>query len=101
MTGFFLSVKSPQCTESIAKKKTFDKIFPPRVLMSQKCEISLSVGYKTVKPKRGDWEWKFHVFGTSKHGEEKSLLDIFLLYLSVHCGDVIEQIKKICHIHFT
>ena len=24
----------------------------------------------------------------------------FLLYLSVHWGDVIEQIKKICHIHF-
>ena len=24
----------------------------------------------------------------------------FLLYLSVHCGDFIEQIKKICHIHF-
>ena len=24
----------------------------------------------------------------------------FLLYLSVHWGDFIEQIKKICHIHF-
>ena len=24
----------------------------------------------------------------------------FLLYLSVHWGDLIEQIKKICHIHF-
>ena len=25
---------------------------------------------------------------------------IVLLYLSVHWGDLIEQIKKICHIHF-
>ena len=24
----------------------------------------------------------------------------FLLYLSVHWGDLIEQVKKICHIHF-
>ena len=24
----------------------------------------------------------------------------FSLYLSVHWGDLIEQIKKICHIHF-
>ena len=24
----------------------------------------------------------------------------FLLYLSVHWGDLIEPIKKICHIHF-
>ena len=38
-------------------------------------------------------EVKFHVFGT-KHGEEKSLSNTFLLYLSVHCGDFIEQIKK-------
>ena len=44
---------------------------------------------------------KFHVFGTAKHGEEKSLLNnLFFPHLSVHCGDVIEQIKKICPIHF-
>ena len=24
----------------------------------------------------------------------------FLLYLSAHWGDLMEQIKKICHIHF-
>ena len=35
-------------------------------------------------------ELKFNVFGTSKHGEEKSISNIFfLLYLSVHCGDFI------------
>ena len=41
-------------------------------------------------------EVKFHVFGSSKPwGRKKSLLNIyFLLYLPVHCGDFIEQIKK-------
>ena len=39
-------------------------------------------------------EVKFHVFGTSKHGEGKSLSNVFLLFLSVHCGDFIGQIKK-------
>ena len=43
---------------------------------------------------------KFDAFGTSKHGEGKSLLKKKMLYLSVHWGDLIEQIKKICHIHF-
>ena len=33
---------------------------------------------------------KFDTFGTSKHGEGKSLKP----YLSVHLGDLIEQIKK-------
>ena len=42
---------------------------------------------------------KFHIFGTSKHEEGKSLLIFFLLYLLVHCGDFIEQ-KIICHIFF-
>ena len=39
-------------------------------------------------------EVKFDAFGTSKHREGKSLLKFFLLYLSVHWGDLIEQIKK-------
>ena len=37
---------------------------------------------------------KFDAFGTSKDGEGKSLSKIFLLYLSVNWGDLIEQIKK-------
>ena len=46
-------------------------------------------------------EVKFDAFGTSKHGEGKSLSkDFFLLYLSVHWKELIEQIKKICHLHF-
>ena len=40
-------------------------------------------------------EVKFDALGTSKHGEGKSLSKkIFLLYLSVHRGDLIEQVKK-------
>ena len=47
-------------------------------------------------------EVKFDAFGTSKHGEGKSLSEKKkeLLYLSVLWGDLIEQIKKICHMHF-
>ena len=41
-------------------------------------------------------ELKFHVFGTSKHEEEKWLAIeyVVLLYLAVYCGDFVEQIKK-------
>ena len=39
-------------------------------------------------------EVKFDAFGTLKHGEGKSLSKNFLLYLSAHWGDLIEQIKK-------
>ena len=46
-------------------------------------------------------EVKFDAFGTSKHGEGKSLSKNYLLYLSVHWGDLIEQITIICRIHFT
>ena len=40
---------------------------------------------------------KFDAFGTSKHGEGKLLSKNFLLHLSAHWGDLIEQMKKICH----
>ena len=43
---------------------------------------------------------KSDAFGSSKHGEGKLLSKFFLLHLSVHWGDLIEQIKKICHIYF-
>ena len=38
---------------------------------------------------------------TSFQDSKNRYRKIFLLYLSVHWGDLIEQIKKkICHIHF-
>ena len=40
---------------------------------------------------------KFHVVGASNHGEEKLLSNIFFLYLSLHGGDFIEQIKKLSY----
>ena len=51
---FICSIKSPQCTD----KKIYYSIaiFLPGVLMDQKREISLPVGYKTAKPKTGAWE---------------------------------------------
>ena len=58
MTDFFFisSIKSPQCTDKNEKKNYSIAIFLPRVLIDQKREISLPVGYKTAKPKTGDWE---------------------------------------------
>ena len=46
-------------------------------------------------------EVKFGAFGTPKHGEGKSLSKNCLLHLSAHWGDLIEQIKNVCHIHKT
>ena len=55
MTGFFIySIKSPQCTSMYSKEKISIAIFLPRVLVYQKREISLPVGYKTARPKTGD-----------------------------------------------
>ena len=53
MTDFFFicSIKSPQCGDKCSKKIFSIAIFLPRVLMCQKCQISLLVGYKTVTPK--------------------------------------------------
>ena len=57
MTDFFIcSIKSTQCADKCSKKFFSIAIFPPRVLMCQKRQISLPVGYKTVTPKTGDWE---------------------------------------------
>ena len=49
---FSCSIKSPQCND---KQKIYSMaIFLPCVLMNQKREISLPVGYKTARPKTGD-----------------------------------------------
>ena len=50
---FFLTV---YCTCSLDSKKNSIAIFPPCVLMYQKREISLPVGYKTAQPETEDWE---------------------------------------------
>ena len=58
---------------------------------SQSPVLGLAVLYPTGS--------EIHVFGTLKDGEGKSL-SFFLLFSSVHGGDFIEQINKICHIHY-
>ena len=52
---YLLDHKSPRCTDMYSKEKFSIAIFLPRVLMYQKRQISLSVGYKTARPKTGHW----------------------------------------------
>ena len=83
---------NPEMTE----KSVFRKASSPE-MTSQSFPVSRfwSRGFCTPP------EMKFDAFGTSKYREGKNDIEIFdLLFLSVHCGDFIEQIKKICHIHF-
>ena len=49
---FICSIKSPQSADKCSKKKLSIAIFLPRVLMCQKRQISLPVGYKTATPKQ-------------------------------------------------
>ena len=57
MTDFFIArLNLHNALISIAKKRFSIAIFLPRVLMYQKRQISLPVGYKTARPKTGDWE---------------------------------------------
>ena len=50
-TIFTCSIKSPQCTDKYSQKIFSIVIFLPRVLMYQKRQISLPVGFKTARPK--------------------------------------------------
>ena len=48
---FICSIKSPQCADECSKTIFSIAIFLPRVLMCQKRQISLPVGYKMATPK--------------------------------------------------
>ena len=74
MTDFFIcSIKSPQCADKCSKKVFSIAIFLSRVLMYQKHQISLPVGYKTVRPKTGDWERLWRHFRTSSFAKNRFL----------------------------
>ena len=57
-------------------KKILIAIFLPRVLMYQALQIS--VGYRTMRPKTGDWELLLHHFRTLSF-EENRFLSHFLI----------------------
>ena len=57
MTDFLIcSIKLPQCTDKNSKTNILIAIFLAGVLMYQKRQISLPLGYKTARPKTEDWE---------------------------------------------
>ena len=58
MTDLFLFARLnlPNVLISVAKFFFSIAIFLPHVLMRQKRQISLPLGYKTATPKIGDWE---------------------------------------------
>ena len=72
---------SPQCTDKYIKTIYLIAIFLPRVLMYQKCEISLPVGYKTARPKAGDWEWLWRHFRTKLHIYRRQISLTFSYFL--------------------
>ena len=70
--SFICSIKSPQCSDKCSKKNTI-AIFLPCVLMCQKRQISLLLGYKTVTPKTGDWEGLWRQFRTPSLAKNRFL----------------------------
>ena len=51
------------------------------VLLYQKLEISLPVGYRTARPKTGDWEWLWCHFRIWSFGENRFLLHFNFYFL--------------------
>ena len=70
------------------EKSVFRKSLNPKMRPQSFPDPVLGLAVFFSKP-----EVKFHGFGTSKHGEGKSLSKLSLLFLSVHCGEFIEQTK--------
>ena len=67
---FICSIKSPQCADKCRKKVFSIAIFLSRVLMYQKHQISLPVGYR---PKTGDWERLWRQFRTPRLAKNRFL----------------------------
>ena len=85
MTDFFIcSIKSPQCTNKYSKKVFSIAIFLSHVLMYRKHQISLPVGYKTARPKTGDWERLWRQFRTPSLAKSR-FLRRFLIFLINNC----------------
>ena len=70
---FICSIKSPQCADKCSKKIFSIAIFLLRVLMCQKRQISLPVGYKTATTKTRDWERLWRQFRTPSLAKNRFL----------------------------
>ena len=70
----FARLNLPNVLLSVAKRFFFPiAIFLSRVLMYQKHQISLPVGYKTARPKTGDWERLWRQFRTPSLAKNRFL----------------------------
>ena len=76
------SIKSPQCTGKYSNKVFSIAIFLPRVLMYQKHQISLPVGYKTATPKTGDWERLWRQFRSPSLAKNRFLRRFLIFSLT-------------------
>ena len=66
-------IKSLWCTDLYSKEQFSIAFFLPRVLMYQKRQISILMGYKTTRPKTRHWEWLWRHFRTSSFVKNRFL----------------------------
>ena len=82
--------------KEMTEKSVFWEAWSPE-MMSQSFPVSCFWSHSFVSHQK----WNFTFLVHQNMGKKNRYwIYLFLLYLSVHCGDFIEQIKKICHIHF-
>ena len=95
MTDFFIcSIKSPQCADKFSKNNFLIAIFLLRVLMCQKRQISLPVGYKTPTPKTGDWEQLWRQFRTPSLAKNRFLSLFYYLFSKNLLGEKVAEFSE-------
>ena len=74
---FFISTrKFSQCTDRNSETNISIAIFLASVLMYQRRQILLPVGYKTARPKPGDWQWLWRHFRTRSFAKNRFLFEL-------------------------
>ena len=81
--------------KKMTEKSVFHEASSPE-MMSQSFPVSCFWSRGFVPHQK----WNLTLLVHQNTGKENHYRKIFLLHLSVHWGDLIEQIKKICHLHF-
>ena len=79
----------------MSEKSVFCEASSPEI-MSQSFPVSCFWSRGFVPHRK----WNFTFLVCKYTGKENCYGFLFLFFLSVHCGDFIEKVKKICHIHF-